>query len=107
MSWCAQLNIISGVGEGRFDPHRNLKRSEAAKILALTTQLLKNEDGTLSATPPVFSDRDTFGWAQPFIDYCAANDIMKGEGDAFGPNGTFSREQAMATILRISQRYGR
>lgn len=32
---------------------------------------------------------------------------MKGEGDAFGPNGTFSREQAMATILRISQRYGR
>lgn len=107
VSWCAQLNIISGVGEGRFDPHRNLKRSEAAKILALTTQLLKNEDGTLSATPPVFSDRDTFGWAQPFIDYCAANDIMKGEGDAFGPNGTFSREQAMATILRISQRYGR
>ena len=104
---CARLGIIGGVGEGRFEPGRNLKRSEAAKILAITTQLLKNEDGTLSGTAPVFSDRAYFGWAQPFIDYCAANKIMNGEGAAFNPDGTFSREQAIATVVRISSNYGR
>lgn len=103
---CAKLGIIGGTGGGRFEPNRNLKRSEAAKILALTTQLLKNEDGTLSAAPPVFSDRSDFGWAQPFIDYCAVNKIMNGEDGAFNPEGAFSREQAIATVLRIGNRYG-
>lgn len=104
---CAGLGVISGVGEGRFEPNRNLKRSEAAKILALTTQLLKSEDGTLSVMPPEFSDRSNFGWAQPFIDYCAVNKVMNGEGGAFNPEGTFSREQAIATVLRIGSRYGK
>ena len=107
VAWCAQLEIIGGVGGGRFEPYRNLKRSEAAKILALTTQLLRGENGVGTPASFGFSDQAEFGWAQPFIDYCAANDIMKGEGDAFGPNGTFSREQAMLTMLRIQQRYGK
>lgn len=104
---CARLGIIGGVGDGRFEPNRNLKRSEAAKILALTTQLLKNEGGTLSGTAPLFSDRAYFGWAESFIDYCAVNKIMNGEGTAFNPEGTFSREQAIATVVRISSNYGK
>lgn len=104
---CARLGIISGVGEGRFEPSRNLKRSEAAKILALTTQLLKGENGTTAGTAPTFSDQAIFGWAQEFIYYCAANKIMNGEGSAFNPDGTFSREQAIATVLRIYNNYGK
>lgn len=101
---CAGLGIISGVGEGRFEPDRNLKRSEAAKILALTTQLLGVPDS--GAVYSAFTDRNTFGWAGQFIDYCGVNGIMNGEDGAFNPEGAFSREQAIATVLRIGNRYG-
>ena len=101
---CARLGVISGVGEGRFEPDRNLRRSEAAKILALTTQLLGVQDSGEKYT--AFTDRSAFGWAGQFIDYCGINGIMNGEDGAFNPEGTFSREQAIATVLRISNRYG-
>lgn len=99
---CARLGIISGVGEGRFEPNRNLKRSEAAKILALTTQLLGVADSGEKYS--AFTDRDSFGWAEQFIDYCGVNGIMNGDNGAFKPEGTFSREQAIATVLRIGSR---
>ena len=93
------------MGDGRFEPHRSLKRSEAAKILTETAKLL-GVQGAGGQYP--FTDRDSFGWATEFIDFCGVNGIMNGvSGGGFGPNGTFSREQAVVTILRIQQRYGK
>ena len=54
-----------------------------------------------------FTDRGSFGWAEQFIDYCGVNGIMNGENGAFNPEGTFSREQAIATVMRIGSRYGK
>lgn len=102
---CARIGLIGGVGDGLFEPNRNLKRSEAAKILALTTYLMGVPDS--GAKYPSFTDRSVFGWAEQYIDYCGVNGIMNGENGSFNPNGTFSREQAIATVLRISSRYGR
>ncbi len=102
---CARLGVINGAGEGRFEPNRNLKRSEAAKILALTTQLLGVKDS--GERYAAFTDRGSFGWAEQFIDYCGVNGIMNGENGAFNPEGTFSREQAIATVMRIGSRYGK
>ena len=105
VAWCAQLGIVGGSGDGQFAPHRELSRQEAAKILALTTQLLGVPDnGGQSA----FSDRASFaGWAVPFIDYCSSYGILKGDGGRFDPDGKFTTQQAIATILRIQQNYGR
>lgn len=107
VSWCAQLGLISGVGEGRFDPYSSLTRAQAAKILALTVQLLGGSPDTKQQAG--FSDRDAFPfWDEGWIDYCGVNQIMNGEdGGAFNPDGTFTREQAMATILRIHQRFSK
>lgn len=104
--WCAQLGIVSGMGDGKFAPYRSLKRAEAAKILALTVQLLGGED---SGEQYPFSDRGAFpSWDQGWIDFCGANQIMNGVGGGrFDPDGTFTREQAIVTILRIHQRYSR
>lgn len=106
VAWCAQLGIINGVGSGQFAPHRELTRQEAAKILALTTQLLGAQDTGAQAP---FTDRTEFSaWAVPFIDFCGVNGIVNGrETGAFDPKGQFSTEQAILTILRIGQRYGK
>lgn len=102
---CARLAIVSGVdNDGRFAPYNQLKRSEAAKILALTTQRLGVAD--TGAKFSAFTDRNTFGWAEQFIDYCGVNGIMSGDNGAFDPSGTFSREQAILTICRIYNQHG-
>lgn len=105
VSWCAQLGIVGGVGDGKFAPHRELTRQEAAKILALTTQLLGVPDNGRQVS---FTDRTSFAsWAVPFIDYCGTQKILNGEEGRFNPTGTFTTQQAIATILRIQQQYGK
>ena len=42
-----------------------------------------------------------------YIDFCGVKGILKGkDGGAFSPKGTFTRQEAIVTILRIYQQYG-
>lgn len=103
--WVARLGIVGGYTDGTFRQYNQLTRAEAAKILAVTTQLLGVED---TGERFGFTDAASFGWAQSFIDFCGVNGILNGIGDgAFGPAGTFTRQQAIVTILRIHQQYSK
>lgn len=104
IQWVARLGLINGVGSGRFDPYATLTRAQAAKILALTVQMLGKAD---TGEQFNFSDRAQFpGWDQGWIDYCGVNKIMNGVGNnAFDPNGTFTRQQAILTMVRVYKNY--
>lgn len=105
LRWCAQMGVVSGYPDGSFRPYNTLTREEAAKILALTTQFLGAKK-TTEQYP--FTDRDPNGWAwsQGYIDFCGTNQIMNGVGGGkFGPKGSFTRQQAIVTMLRIYNRY--
>lgn len=98
----ARLGLVSGSG-GKFNPNGQLTRAQAAKILALTIQYFGVSD---SGEQYPFSDRAAFpAWDKGWIDFCGVNKVLKGSGGAFDPNGTFSREQAILTILRIYNNY--
>lgn len=102
--WVAQMGIVSGSG-GEFNPYGTLTRAQAAKILANTAQFLGVKD--TGAQHP-FTDRASFpSWDKGWIDFCGANGIMKGSGGAFDPNGTMTRQEAILTVYRIYDRYGR
>ncbi len=103
--WVARLGIVNGYTDGTFRQYNELTRAEAAKILALTTQFLGVED-TGEQYP--FADRASFaGWAVEYIDFCGVKGVLKGkDGGAFSPKGTFTRQEAIVTILRIYQQYG-
>lgn len=103
--WVARLGIVNGYEDGSFKQYNLLTRAEAAKILAVTTQLLGVED---TGEPFGFADAASFGWARPYIDFCGVHGIINGVGNnTFSPKGNFTRQQAIVTILRIYEQYGK
>lgn len=100
----ARLGIVGGVGSGRFDPNGELTRGQAAKILALTAQYFGVED-TGEQYP--FPDRAAIpSYFTQYTDFCGVNGILKGTtGNRFDAYGKFTRQQAIATIMRIYRDY--
>ncbi len=108
---CASLGIVGGRGNGIFDPDAPITRQEAAKMLYSAadklTSLIADEAASASALasnfPHVFSDGNRIqNFARNGIYWVYRQGIMTGvPGNAFDPVGTYTREQAYLTMLRL------
>lgn len=101
---CASVGIVNGVGGGKFEPDRPLQRQEAASMLHRLGALRADYDGSVQGRlPHVFADgADIASWARNDINWVYRHGIMTGTGDnAFEPAGEYTREQSIATMLRI------
>lgn len=102
----AALGVITGYADGTFGPDRPIRRDEAAAMLARTARLAGQ---TPDGPDRTFSDAAAFGWAREdigFITSCflpeGAYAVMNGtSARAFGPTGSYTREQAFATFYRL------
>lgn len=96
-----QLNIVEGVGDGRFDPFRSISRQEAAVMLGRLVTVL---DLYIDKPAKDFSDSEFIAvWAVDGVQKVTALGIMEGTGGAFDPFGTYTVEQAIITVERIQQ----
>lgn len=95
-----KLGIVNGKGNGKFDPNGSITRAEAAVMLANTAKVLGAD---LSSTPSKFADGSRISsWAEAQINYVAARGVMGGVGNnKFDPLGTYTRQQAYITMLRL------
>nr|MBQ5811512.1 S-layer homology domain-containing protein [Clostridia bacterium] len=100
------LGILNGRGNGIFDPNGAITRQEAAVMLYNTAKLLGIKGGELNT----FADNDEIAtWARDAVSYVSSikskmngNAVMGGVGDnKFGPNGSYTKEQAILTIVRL------
>ena len=59
--------------------------------------------------PIMFADRESIAiWAIREVDFVSANSIMGGTGNnMFSPNGHYTREQAIVTMLRLYRTFPR
>lgn len=98
----AALGVVSGVGGGKFDPDSTITREQAAIMLANLMKVLGKE---LAASAPVFADgAEIHDWAAAQVGAVQAAGIMNGIGsDRFDPLGSYTREQSVATMLRLFQ----
>ncbi|MBR1737970.1 MAG: S-layer homology domain-containing protein [Firmicutes bacterium] len=105
-----RLGIVSGRGEGIFAPNDRITRQEAAVMLV---NMAKALNMNVSAKETEFTDNNYFAdWAKNEI-YTVSNikdknglAVMSGTGDGkFSPWMNYSREQAIATMLRLSDCY--
>lgn len=96
------LNIVNGVGDGRFSPDRDITRVEAALILNRLAGYLKCSTAD-TADSLVYADRDSISsWARESVDSMSSMGIMKGTSDSlFSPKGSYTVEQAIATMVRL------
>jgi hypothetical protein len=95
------LGIVTGRGDGIFDPYASITREEAAAFLTRTAALLGLDTG--AAPPSGFADRGQVGsWFTEAVDFVAQAGIMGGTGqNRFTPQGTYTREQSYLTVHRL------
>lgn len=95
------LGVVNGVGNGNFAPDNLLTRQEAATILARLSGAL----GTDLPTGGVdYADRGKIAsWAMTQVGQITAAGVMNGVGNnCFAPLSSYTREQAIITILRLN-----
>ena len=101
---CASLGVVNGVGNGKFAPQQQLTRQQAASMLHRLGNLRKNaKDNVKDRMPHVFADgADIQSWARNDVYWVYNQGVMNGvSGNRFAPNNSYTREQSIATMLRL------
>lgn len=96
----ASIGVVNGTGPGIFDPGGQLTREQAAVMLSRLAGAIGK---SLPDEAPAFNDVGGISsWAVDSIGQVQAAGIMNGTGNnEFTPQGLYSREQCIVTILRL------
>ena len=96
----AFIGVMTGIDVSIFDPDSLLTREEAAVILS---QLADALEMPLPREATTFADIDNISeWALEQVGCVQAAGIMSGIGDnMFAPQGLYTREQCIITIVRL------
>ncbi|MEG1241184.1 MAG: S-layer homology domain-containing protein, partial [Oscillospiraceae bacterium] len=85
--------VISGEGNGKFNPNGDLSRAAMATVL---TKLL----GLTEKAPNTYADVNPDAWYADAVLKCTAAGIMKGDGANANPGADISRQEAMVMLGR-------
>ena len=102
------MGIIYGTEEGMFSPYDNLTREEGAEILFRLYMKLFPETrlNKRPSVPQYHDDEKISSWAYTGVYIISEAEIMKGTGDnIFNPQGTYTIEEAVASIVRLYRKY--
>jgi len=88
---------MSGVGNGRFEPSRNMSRAEAVVMLA---RLFYNVDG--GGYAPTFTDVAANKWYSSYIGWAQANGFLE-KTDKFRPNDNITRAEYLDLLFRFQK----
>lgn len=96
----AALGVVSGVGNNMFSPNASLTREQAATMIARLADAIGKP---ISEQTPSFSDNTSISsWAYDAVGQMQGSGIMSGVGsNTFSPQGAYTREQSIATMLRL------
>lgn len=96
----AYIGVVTGIGNNNFDPNSQLTREQAAVMLSRLSDAIDHPFPTQAAT---FADNaEIASWALEGVGRVQAAGIMGGVGDnRFAPQGPYTREQSIVTIMRI------
>ncbi|MCL2085269.1 MAG: S-layer homology domain-containing protein, partial [Oscillospiraceae bacterium] len=95
----AGLGVVTGGGDGTFDPNGTFNREMAAVLLA---NLLKALDIELEKSETTFADRGAVsGWALEGVGQVQKAGLIQGSGGNFNPKGKFTREAGIMLMLNL------
>ena len=100
IAFCAENNIISGRGNGIFDPNANITRQEAASIVARALKLTRSSSSTSFK-----DDAKISSWAKSSVAACAKAGIINGRTDGtFAPTENIKRcDAAIIMVLSLNK----
>ncbi|MGM9652381.1 MAG: S-layer homology domain-containing protein [Eubacteriales bacterium] len=85
--------ILSGYEDGTFRPERTVTRAEYIKMLDETF-------GLTAQTSISYTDVAESDWFYPYVAKAAAQGYLLNYGSSLNPNGTLSRQEAAALLVR-------
>lgn len=99
----AFINVVSGVGNNRFDPDTSLTREQAAVMLSRLSDAIGKPFPKQTTT---FADNTKISsWAIEGVGRVQKAEIMSGVGNnRFAPQDPYTREQSIITIMRTFTR---
>ncbi|KQO18715.1 S-layer homology domain-containing protein [Paenibacillus sp. Leaf72] len=99
----AAFGIITGVGDGRFNPNGLITREQASLILMKTSKFIGIDSEIRVDSNKSFTDHNQISaWAEESVYFCTTNEIMKGTGNNnFSPKAHYTREMSVITIVRL------
>lgn len=101
--WAGENGIVTGVGDGLFDPDSSVVRQQIAVILfryAQAFDLDTSARGDLSA----FRDEDSIApWARDAMSWAVATGIVRGSGELVSPESSASRAEVATMLQRFDQ----
>jgi len=94
------LGVVTGLGDGSFAPNSGLTREQAAVMLSRLANVIGQP---FSSSAPTFADNTQISsWAIDSVGQMQATGVMGGAGNnMFAPQGDYTREQSIITILRL------
>ena len=101
-------SLVRGLSDTQFDPNGKVTRQQAAVFLCTLVNRLQGVSIPSKAeTPTYYSDAALIApWAIPYVTFAHDQNIMLGSDGKFNPELTTTREQALAMVARLADRYG-
>lgn len=100
--WAGQTGVVSGVGDGLFDPFSNVTRQQIAVIL-YNYAVRMGYDVNMSAELSKFSDAEAVAsWGRSAISWAVGVNIINGRDGALVPDGDATRAEVAAMLHRFT-----
>ena len=97
-----KIGVLVGDENGNFNPDGTLTRAEAAVAIARLDLGASAADALAATNAATFKDVPVTHWGKPYIDYCAGNGYIVGDGNGnFNPNKTVTSVEFATMVARM------
>lgn len=98
----ASLGVMSGSGNGEFDPFGEMTRQQYCAVMLKVAQKLSSKSFSLTSPSLEFYDwNQVQKWAIDGTTFCVNNDIVSGTNGLLSPNAPVTKEQAITMIMKL------
>ena len=101
VAWASQINLVLGVGEGKFAPNANMTREQ----LAVTLYKFAGQPKSTGTASTGFQDAaQVSDWAKSAMDWALQEGLIQGAGaGSLAPKQQATRAQVATILMRFDQ----
>ena len=101
VDWAAENGIVSGMGDGTFQPEQSVTREQMASMLYRYAQYKQNAQAATGSLDGFTDASEVSDWAVEAMTWAVSNNIISGTGDnMLNPQGTATRSEAAQIIAQ-------
>ncbi len=105
VAWAAENAVVSGLGDNRFAPLRDVTREQLAVMLFRYARAM-GYDVSKTAELSAFADAGAVSdWAKEAMQWAVANGLLAGADGKLMPQGNATRAEAAAVMQRFCQSF--